>query len=119
LSAGGFRPRSIELLATHPVWIARVDQGSAFLAYDMRVVMRDLRALFRTNGVRLDRGSPSVGIRCGEVTVSWCSNEGVPGKVIWNRDGKCDEVLYEIPDPFVIEDLPFENVDEDELALVP
>lgn len=47
LVAQGFRPRSIELLATHPVWIAKVAQGSAFLAADRRMLMRDLRALFR------------------------------------------------------------------------
>jgi hypothetical protein len=119
LTSAGFRPRSIELLATHPVWIAKVAQGSALMADDMRVAMRDLRTLFRIHGVRLDRESPSVGRRRAEVTVSWLSNEGVPGKVIWNPDGTRSEVLYDIPEPFVIEDLPIENVDEDELALAP
>ena len=119
LTGAGLRPRSIELLATHPVWIVKVTQGSALLADDVRVAMRDLRTLFRTHGVRLDRESPSVGIRRAEVTLSWLSNEGVPGKVIWNPDGTRNEILYDIPEPFVIEDLPVENVDEDELALVP
>lgn len=117
LIARGFRPRSIELLATHPVWIAKVSRGSVRLAEDVCVDMRDLRALFRTPGVRLDRESPSVGIRRAEVTLSWLSNEGVPGKVIWNPDGTRSEILYDIPEPFIIEDLPFENVDEDELVL--
>ena len=119
LTGAGFRPRSIELLATHPVWIAEVARGTGFLAEDVRVAMRDLRGLFRAHGVRLDRESPSVGIRRAEVTLSWLSNEGVPGKVIWNPDGTRSEILYDIPEPFVIEDLPVENVDEDELALVP
>jgi len=99
-------------LATHPVWIVKVTQGSALLADDVHVAMRDLRTLFRTHGVRFDRESPSVGIRRAEVTLSWLSNEGVPGKVIWNPDGTRSEILYDIPEPFVIEDLPVENVDE-------
>ena len=117
LTSAGFRPRSIELLATHPVWIAKVTRGSVRLAEDVRADMRDLRSLFRSHGVRLDRESPSVGIRRAEVTLSWLSNEGVPGKVVWHPDGTRSEILYDIPEPFVIEDLPFENVDEDELAL--
>ena len=117
LTSAGFRPCSIELLATHPVWIAKVAQGSVRLAEDVRADMRDLRSLFRSHGVRLDRESPSVGIRRAEVTLSWLSNEGVPGKVIWNPDGTRSEILYDIPEPFVIEDLPSENVDEHELAL--
>lgn len=117
LIARGFRPRSIELLATHPVWIAKVTRGSVRLTEDVRADMRDLRSLFRTHGVRFDRESPSVGIRRAEVTLSWLSNEGVPGKVIWNPDGTRSEILYDIPEPFVIEDLPIEDPTEDELAL--
>ena len=47
LTGAGFRPRSIELLATHPVWIVKVIQGTALLADDVRVAMRDLRTLFQ------------------------------------------------------------------------
>ena len=113
LTGAGFRPRSIERLAEHPVWVAKVAQGSAFLAEDVRVVMRDLRALFRTHGIRLDRESPSVGIRRAEVTVSWLSSEGVPGKKTWHSDRPCEEVIYEIPEPFALEDLAIEDPAED------
>ena len=118
LTGAGFQPRSIESLATHPVWIAKLAQGTGFLTGDVRVVMRDLRALFRTHGVRLDRESPSVGVRRHEVAVSWLADEGVPGKVTWHSDGRCEEVVYEIPEPQLLEDLLIENPDEDELAVV-
>ena len=116
LTGAGFRPRSIERLAEHPVWVAQLTQGSAFLAEDVRVVMRDLRALFRTHGVRLDRESPSVGIRRNEIRVSWLADEGVPGKLTWKPDGQREEFVYEIPEPLVLEDLPIEDPAEDELA---
>lgn len=116
LTGAGFRPRSIERLAEHPVWVAKLTQGSAFLAEDLRVVMRDLRALFRAHGVRLDRESPSVGIRRAQITVSWLSSEGVPGKLTWKPDGQREEVIYEIPEPFALEDLAIEDPAEEDLA---
>jgi hypothetical protein len=117
LTAAGFHPFSIERLATHPVWIAQIRQGSAFVADDVRVVMRDLRMLFRTHGVRLDRESPSVKIhRCG-ITLSWVADEGVPGKMTWKSTDRAEEILYEVPEPLLLEDLPIEDPTEDALVL--
>lgn len=118
LTAAGFRPHSIERLATHPVWIAQVHQGSAFVADDVRVLMRDLRMLFRTHGVRLDRESPSVKIHRCEITLSWVADEGVPGKVMWKSTDHAEEILYEVPEPLLLEDLPIEDPTEEALAFV-
>ena len=94
-TGAGFRARSIERLATHPIWIARLTRGTAVLSDGVRAARRELRALLKAQGIRLDRDCPSVRIQRDSIVASWIGEDGQPGRVSWNRRGIREEVRYE------------------------
>ena len=105
-----FRVKSIERLATHPVWTAHLHRGNAILCREVVPAMRELRAIFKEHGIPLPRNSPSVRMTGQSLLVSWVWNDGDPGIVTWSRDGRREERVYFAEELEPIPEMPDYNL---------